>query len=92
MNGAHSKDCQVQTDADIPLMNEGGNNMDHDTSRQLDDLVRRVGSEEFLKETSLDYEWGGADVVIGSRLDDDIKAWLGDPERVNNFETATTGN
>lgn len=51
--------------------------MDQEISKKLDELNRKIESGDFLKEASSVKEWGGADVVISSRLNDSIKTWLG---------------
>ena len=52
--------------------------MNQEIFEKLDELEREIDSGAFLKEVSSVTEWGGADVIIRSRLDDSTKKWLGE--------------
>ena len=45
---------------------------------KLDNLERKIGSENILREANHIMEWAGSDVIISSQLNDSIKEWFGD--------------
>jgi len=52
--------------------------MNQEILKKLDELERKIESGEVSKEASTVKEWGGADVIISSQWNDNIKEWLGD--------------
>ena len=52
--------------------------MEQEISKRLDELQQKIESGEFAAEATSVEEWGGADVIISSRLTDRIKEWRGD--------------
>lgn len=60
--------------------------MNQEISYRLDELQRKIKSKVFLDEASSIKEWGGADVIICSRLKESIKKWLGDQPLVISFQ------
>jgi hypothetical protein len=60
--------------------------MNHETAKKLDELERRITSKDFIETAKSVSEWGGADVIITSRLNDKIKNWLNDNHFTISFQ------
>jgi hypothetical protein len=54
----------------------------NDIYAKLDRLQSEIDSGDYLAHAKSAQEWGGADVIISSRLSDDTKRWLGDTHMV----------
>jgi len=54
---------------------------------KIEDLKRYIESVDISMEAKNVKEWGGADVIIRSRLDESIKEWLGDQPIVISFQS-----
>jgi hypothetical protein len=52
--------------------------MNQEIAKKLNELEQRIDSKEFLEHAKTVSEWGGADVIITSRLNDKIKNWQND--------------
>lgn len=52
--------------------------MDQGIARKLDAIKRKIDSGDFVAHAQSVPDWGGADVIISSRLNNDIKNWLAD--------------
>lgn len=52
--------------------------MKRDLLTQIEDLKRRIETTDISMDARNVKEWGGADVIISSRLSNSIKTWLGD--------------
>ena len=60
--------------------------MEQEILKRLDDLQQKIDSGEFAAEATSVEEWGGADVIISTRLTDRIKEWRGDQPVVISFQ------
>ena len=56
--------------------------MNQEIFEKLDELERKIESGDISKEASTIKEWGGADVIISRRLNDNVKEWLGNQPSV----------
>jgi len=52
--------------------------MNQEIAQKLGQLQGRIGSKDFIDDAKSVSEWGGADVIIASRLNEGIKNWLND--------------
>ncbi len=52
--------------------------MNETIAKQLDELQRKIEAGDFIRDAQTVSEWGGADVIISSRLSQDVEKWLGD--------------
>ncbi|EKD27881.1 MAG: hypothetical protein ACD_79C00511G0002 [uncultured bacterium] len=52
----------------------------------LNILEQRINSEDYTMELDSIQEWGGADVIIGTKLTQGIKEWLGDQKIIISFQ------
>jgi hypothetical protein len=46
--------------------------------KQIEELKRQIENDNFSVENENIDDWGGADVIITRKMNDDFKAWLGD--------------
>ena len=60
--------------------------MDQEIAKKLDELQRKIESGDFADEARSVEEWGGADVIISSQLNDRIKEWQGDNHLIISFQ------
>ena len=60
--------------------------MEQEILKRLDELQQKIDSGEFAAEATSVEEWGGADVIISTRLTDRIKEWQGDQPVVISFQ------
>ena len=60
--------------------------MNENINREIDLLKERIDSGSFLNGPKLKYEWGGADVVIRSKLNENERKWLGRQNIVLSFQ------
>ena len=63
------------------------NTMNENLLKRIDDLKRHIESFDISTEAKNVKEWGGADVIIKSRLDEGIKKWLGGQPIVISFQS-----
>ena len=56
--------------------------MNQDIFQKLDELRQQIKSQNVLNRTIRQSEWGGADVIIRSKLDEKISRWLGNQPSV----------
>lgn len=54
---------------------------------KIDDLKHHIESVDISMEAKTTEEWGGADVIIKSILDESIKEWLGEQPIVISFQS-----
>ena len=52
--------------------------MNQELIGKLDSLERKIESGNIVREAGSILEWAGANVIIGSQLNDSIKEWFGD--------------
>ena len=56
--------------------------MNENLLKQIDNLKRRIEAVDITMEAKAVKEWGGADVIIKSKLDENTRKWLGDQPQV----------
>lgn len=54
------------------------NEMSENLMKRIDDLQRQIEAVDISVEARAVKEWGGADVIIKAKLDENTKKWLGD--------------
>jgi hypothetical protein len=60
--------------------------MNEDIARKIDALKQKIDSGSFLNGPKLKNEWGGADVIIRNKLNENERKWLGRQNIVLSFQ------
>ena len=63
--------------------------MEQELGIKLEELQYRIQTEDISRNAISTNEWGGADVIIRSRLDNSAKKWLGSQPLVISFQNTT---